>query len=175
MKDKLKNAIQSCFDHLLVEDGSLFDCPIEDESPYDSRKLHEVCLNHRLANQFQDKVLPLLRSQDMFVDLEFNREGVNYKKVRFEGKDKVLRPDIIIHNRKAGQEKRNFLVVECKKEGASETEIDEDKKKVAAFLQDERYDYSFGLQVIYGKQKVVKGVLFFKDKLGIHQEIIRDH
>jgi hypothetical protein len=171
MKDKLKNAVQCSFNRLLREDGDLFDCPIEEDAPYDARKLHEVCVNHRLANHLQDKLLPLFGSRDLFVDIEFNREGGNYKKVQVDRTDKVLRPDIIIHNRRAGLEKRNFLVVECKKEGANEEEIDKDKQKILAFMKDERYEYSFGLQVIYGRGRV-KGILFSKDRAGFHEEKI---
>ncbi len=73
MKDELVRAIRSAFGRLLVEDGSLFNCPIEEDSPYDARKLHEVCINHRFTNHLQNEVLPLLDNREsMFADIEFN-------------------------------------------------------------------------------------------------------
>ena len=170
MKHELKNAVRCSFARLLREDGTLFDCPIKARSP-GARKLHEVCVNHRLANHLEDEVLPLLGSQEMFVDIEFNREGGRCKNVRMDGKDEILRPDIIIHNRRAGPEKRNFLVVECKKEGTRRREIDKDRRKILALMDDETYEYAFGLQVIYGKEGI-KGVMFFRGDATVESEEI---
>lgn len=175
MKNELKNAVRRAFTRLLQEDGTLFDCPIEEDFPYgDPRKLHEVCVNHRLANHLQDEVLPLLNNlheERMFVDIEFNREGGSYKRAEIDGKEKTVRPDIIIHNRKSKEAKKNILVVECKKQGADRKEINDDEKKILALMQHEKYDYLFGLQVIYGKNGV-QGLFFFKDGEGIQQEEI---
>ena len=78
---KISAAVKNAFSRLKEEDGSLFECPIEVEAPYDSRKLHEVCINHRLANHLEDSILPLLsgNGEEYFVDIEFNREGINYQ------------------------------------------------------------------------------------------------
>ncbi len=172
MKDKLKNAVRRSLICLLREDGILFDCPVEEDFPYDARKLHEVCVNHRLSNYLQDEVLSVLDDeQKMFVDIEFNREGMSYKNVSINGEDKIVRPDIIIHNRRIGHEKNNFLVVECKKMGASPEDINKDEQKIKAMMQDKRYEYSFGLQVIYGNNKI-KGTLFFRGETGIGSEEI---
>jgi hypothetical protein len=163
MKDAVKNAVRVAFARLLQEDGGLFDCPIEEEFPYDARKLHEVCINHKLANHLEEVILPLVAAEErMFVDIEFNREGLNYKLVQMDGEQKRLRPDIIVHNRRSGSTKRNFLVVECKKEGSSQTEIEEDQRKICAMMEDERYKYSFGLQVVYGRRQI-EGSLFYRN------------
>jgi hypothetical protein len=45
--------------------------------------------------------------------------------------------------------------------GHTPREIEDDQKKIRAFMEDTRYEYWFGLQVIYGKG-VVCGELFFK-------------
>lgn len=170
MKDRVKEAVRHSFRRLLQQDGSLFDCPIEEEFAYEARKLHEVCINHKLANLLERAIVPLLgREEKVFVDIEFNREGLNYKRVRLDGEEKKLRPDVIIHNRRSGVDKRNFLVVECKKQGSSRVEIDEDREKIRALMEDERYAYSFGLQVVYGKQRI-KAVLFFKSDGRIESE-----
>lgn len=162
MKDKLRDAIQQSFQSLLTDDGELFDCPIEIHAKYDSRKLHEVCLNHRLACHLEANLVPLLATirERMFVDIEFNREGVDFKKLVVKGKEERIRPDIIVHNRRSGKNKINLLVVECKRSDSPNRMIEEDRDKLLAFLKDDRYQYSFALQVLYAKAQVC-GTLFF--------------
>jgi hypothetical protein len=164
MIGEMRTAIQDAFAKLKEEDGSLFGCPIEVEAPYDPRKLHEVCINHRLANHLEDSILPLLsgNGEKYFVDIEFNREGKNFKDTEIDGQKVRIRPDIIIHNRKSGDRKKNYLVIECKKADAGDQEKKDDTKKIGALLADKKYSYEFGLQVIYSKAKI-KGTLLFLD------------
>ena len=105
MRQQLIKLIRKAFTELKSKEGYLFDCSIEENVEYDARKLHEVCLNHKLANYLEKLILPILQEENekFFVDIEFNREGLN---------NKFVRPDIIIHNRKSGDEKHNFLVME---------------------------------------------------------------
>ncbi len=170
MKEQVCDGVRRSFARLMKEDGHLFECPIEEHSPYDARKLHEVCVNHRLANYLEEEIIPVLRFEEpIYVDIEFNREGVDFKNVLINGEGKTVRPDIIIHNRKTGPEKLNFLVVECKKRDALRKDIEEDQQKIHALMTDQRYQYSFGLQVVYGKDGV-NGQLFFKTGAGITSE-----
>jgi hypothetical protein len=163
MKDLVHAQVLCALRELVQEDGALFECPIEEHASYDARKLHEVCVNHRLANHLEAALLPVLRIDErLFVDIEFNREGVDFKQIRINGEDQTVRPDIIIHNRKTGSQKRNVLAVECKKQGAPAREIEDDRKKIRAFIEDTRYEYAFGLQVIYGRDGV-RGELFFRN------------
>jgi hypothetical protein len=178
MKDKVKEAVQHSFKQLLNEDGSLFNCPIEEGYPSYARKLHEVCINHKLANHLEDAILPFIANNGkMYVDIEFNREGQNYKEVLMNGANKILRPDIIIHNRKSDRDKSNFLVVECKKDGSSQAEIEEDKRKICAMMDDGCYQYLFGLRVSYGRDNI-EADLFYRNNGGIDSErifITADH
>ncbi|TFH64123.1 MAG: hypothetical protein E4G91_06805 [Candidatus Zixiibacteriota bacterium] len=172
MKDKLRAALQRSFDRLLREDGRLFDCEIEEHDRDNARKLHEVCINHRLAIYFQEEVVPSITAgEKLFVDIEFNKEGANPKEVIIDGKKRPVRPDIIIHNRETGDDKRNVLVIECKKEGTSKKKICEDRKKILALMNNERYNYTFGLLVIYAKNRI-RGTLFFKNGKNIATELI---
>ena len=167
MKDQVRDGVLRSFERLAKEDCYLFECPIEEHSQYDARKLHEVCVNHRLANHLEDELRPIWGDRDkMFVDIEFNREGIDFKNVRIAGQDKKVRPDIIIHNRQTGADKFNFLVVECKKNGASKRQIEEDQQKIIALMDDDKYAYCFGLQVVYGS-KSIKGKLFFRGETGV--------
>jgi hypothetical protein len=131
-KELMKNLVHArilyALAQLLEEDGALFECPIEAHTSYGARKLHEVCVNHRLANLLETALLPVLKIDErLFVDIEFNREGVDCKQIRMNGEDHTVRPDIIIHNRKTGSQKHNVFVVECKKQGAHARDIEDDR------------------------------------------------
>ena len=162
MKEQIIDAVRKAFSKLIEEDGYLFDCPIEEGFEYDARKLHEVCINHKFANYLEKFILPIIERGNVkyFVDIEFNKEGINKKQIKIAGEEKVVRPDIIIHNRKTGDEKDNVLVVECKKVGAPDKELQDDEEKIIAFIENEKYSYQFGLQVIYGKD-IIEGTLFY--------------
>ena len=165
----LKNDILHCFDQLINRDGNLFECPLEIDAPYDERKLHEVCINHRLATHFENAIVPKLKPEKYYVDIEFNREGINFKQLQYNGQENRVRPDIIIHNRRSGDKKKNFLVVECKKEDAPESDKIKDLAKLEAFITDQKYQYKFGLQVIYSRHQV-RGTLVYEDKGDIVKE-----
>jgi len=173
MKRKIIKAIKSACQKLQNEDGSLFNCPIEEGFNCDARKLHEVCINHKLANYLEEFILPILECKNMkyFVDIEFNREGVNEKKIKINGIEKVVRPDIIVHNRKTRDEKDNFLVAECKKSNIEKDEKSDDVKKLKAFIKNSSYKYQYGLQVIYGNDKI-KATLFYCDQGEMRKEDI---
>jgi len=173
MKHRLGQAIRKAFSMLKEKDGCLFDCPIEQELGYDARKLHEVCINHKLANYLEEFVIPVLReyNEEFFVDIEFNREGGNKKELKNDGRVRLVRPDIIIHNRKAGSQKNNFLVVECKKSDTRREELKADIKKLEAFIRNGKYSYEFGLQVKYGEGKI-EGLLLYSTQEGIKHKAI---
>jgi len=164
MIDKVEDAIRRAFLKLIEKDGSLFECPIEEHAEYDSRKLHEVCINHKLAQYLEEFIFPIINQnqEKYFTDIEFNREGIDFKNITIEGQQERVRPDIIIHNRKSGNEKLNFLIVECKKYTTSEEDKQYDRVKIKAFLTDPNYKYNYGLQVIYS-QNGVTGTLFYFD------------
>ncbi len=169
----LREAVLNSLKTLKHDDGSLFAAPIEENAyHYDARKLHEVCINHKFAEHLAANILPKLDdSQRMFVDIEFNREGINFKKVMIDGQEEKVRPDIIVHNRKWNADKFNLLVVECKKDGVDEKEIQKDINKIKALMNDPRYDYHFGLQVCYGSS-FVGGKIFYKENGSIKEEPI---
>ena len=165
MIDRVENAIREAFKKLKECDGNLFECPIEEGAEYDSRKLHEVCINHKLAIYLEEYLLPeIVNGNEIFyTDIEFNREGIDFKNLQYDGQDHRVRPDIIIHNRKSGARKRNFLVVECKKDFASDDKKEADVRKILAFLTDQRYEYKFGLQTIYSKQAITAKLFFVEN------------
>ena len=160
--DEIISAIKNSFEKLKNTDGILFQCPYEKYIAYDSRKLHEVCINHRLANYLEQLFLPIFQDSEdrLFVDIEFNHEGTNQKEMIVEGIQKTVRPDIIVHNRKTGDEKKNILVVECKKKPVSNSEQIKDRNKIEAFLREIVYSYRYGLQAFYTKTGV-EGTFYY--------------
>ncbi|MGZ8224499.1 MAG: hypothetical protein ACXW0H_05660, partial [Methylobacter sp.] len=141
---------------------------------YVARKLHEVCINHKLANHLERHLLTdfkLKYATPLFFDLEFNKEGKNEKSINHSGCDKVVRPDIIFHNRKSGKDKRNILIVECKKAGASKEDIEKDVTKINTLMKDEKYAYQYGLKVSYRPQND-SGTLYYPCDTGICEEEI---
>lgn len=56
-----------------------------------------------------------------------------------------------------------------KKTGASEEDIEDDHGRICALMTDGRYEYSFGLHVIYGKDGI-QALLFSKDGENIRTE-----
>ena len=180
MKEKLCASIREAFDLLEDLDRSLFDAA-EDAIPeagldpdtiriiapeFGPRKLHEVCLNHRLAIHLSARIAAAQIIEDfddkMYVDIEFTRLGLEAKVLTVNGQDKVVRPDIIVHDRNDNPVDGNFLVVECKKAGCQQQLLDNDAEKIRAFMNDGRYKYKFGLQVIY-KPGQPTGTLFYRD------------
>ena len=123
---------------------------------------------------FENVIVSKLKPEKYYVDIEFNREGINFKKRGYEGQGDTVRPDIIIHNRHSWEKKKNFLVVECKKEDALKQDKKKDFAKLEAFITNQKYQYKFGLQVIYGKKKI-RGILIYKDKEDIIKENIESN
>ena len=123
------------------------------------RKLHEVCINHRLAH-YLERLLPKYYPNDYKVDIEYNRYYKNKKYVDIAGDSKIVRPDIIIHTRAIRPEyPQHLLVIEAKKDVDSQ----EDIEVVKSFIQDPHYQYIFGLTVRYNDFNPVQATLFYKD------------
>lgn len=168
MKEKLEDTILRSFKDLTEQDGELFSFNLNEEAEKNGRKLHEVCINQRLSIHLSNHIFPLLqeRGQQYFADIEFNRNGEREKAVIIDNEKQVVRPDIIIHNRKEGQEKGNFLIVECKKDGCSRKDYDDDIVKIKGLMASEEYEYEYGLMVLY-KETSVDALLFWHTEDGI--------
>ena len=164
MKNSLTEAIIVSFKDLIEQDGELFGFQINEGAEENARKLHEVCVNHQLSIHLSNHIFPLLRDrgQPYFADIEFNRNGEREKAVVINGQKQVVRPDIIIHNRKEGVKKSNFLIVECKKDGCSGKDIDDDKIKIKGLMESENYQYEYGLMVLYKEQSIEAEFFYHK-------------
>lgn len=120
------------------------------------RKLHEVCINHRLAVYIHEEMNEYLGTDHKYyVDIEFNRLNASPKNTNAEylfktPEDREIRPDIIVHGRSDPFIKPlNLLVIEAKKEQLKE----KDKENVQLLMLDSRYKYTYGATIQYTKDK----------------------
>jgi len=166
MKTNLAEAIIKSFQNLIEQDGELFGFKINEDAENNARKLHEICINHKLSIYLSDHIFPLLkeRGQRYFTDIEFNRNGEREKAVIIDNEKQVVRPDIIIHNRKDRDEKSNFLVVECKKDGCSKKDYDDDISKIIGLMTSVDYQYEHGLMVLYKEKSIEAQFFYHKDR-----------
>ncbi|MCK9554967.1 hypothetical protein M0R36_04015 [bacterium] len=164
-----KQIILNSFDLLMLNDSDLIKLPKEAEiEEYDKhrkkleRKLHEVCINHRLALYLEKEITKVYKNVYK-VDIEYNRYYRNQKYLRkANGEEEIVRPDILIHSRATEvQGAQHYLVIEAKKDEDSE----EDKDIVIRFLEDDRYKYQFGATIIYKelKNRVIRLYYLKKD------------
>ena len=134
------------------------------------RKLHEVCINHRLAF-YLEALLTKYFSNDYKVDIEYNRYYKNPKVIHIDNEYQIARPDIIIHTRtNITTSPQHLLVVEAKKDILSK----KDTSKVKAFIEDKHYQYLFGLTVKYNDFNPIEAKLYYKDKFNniVNEDII---
>lgn len=96
---------------------------------------HERTICSRLANHLSQKF------KEWDVDTEYNKNGINPKKIGIGEEDVLVYPDIIIHKR---QTNRNLLVLEIKK-GDSAAPDSFDMEKLRSFRI--QYDYQLSLFV----------------------------
>jgi hypothetical protein len=169
MKEKLEAAILSSLKDLIKDDGELFGFKINEKAEKNGRKLHEVCINQRLSIHLSNHIFLFLqeRKQPYFADIEFNRNGEREKAVIIDNKNQIVRPDIIIHNRKEGYEKSNFLIVECKKDGCSTKDYDDDLVKIRGLMTSKDYEYEYGLMVLYKEAATVDAQFFWHNEAEI--------
>lgn len=100
---------------------------------------HERTLAHRLAVYLEGQF------DNYSVDLEYSRLGEVPKRLDGRGFDRVL-PDIVVHRR---GHRDNLLVVEIKK-SSSRLGYQDDREKLAAFKEDQRFCYQHALFLVVG-------------------------
>jgi len=101
----------------------------------------EECINHKLA-QYLETVLNkknLLGSYS--VDIEYNKYKEDEKKT---SNGRNIRPDIIVHQRKSG-DNNNLIVIEAKKNYDDK----EDREKIVDLVDSRDYRYSVGSIISY--------------------------
>ena len=169
-KDKIKKLIIEAIEKLVNNDDDIFKQKIpklgkstEKERKL-NRELHETTLNHRFAFYLEQGLINY-KITGYNVDIEYNRNFSDQKRVKI-GKIRIpVRPDILIHKRmKTNEVIPHLLVIEAKKDKIKEHDIN----KVKGFIEDEKFLYKFGLTISYAYDpSKVKALLYFKDDKNI--------
>lgn len=161
--EQLFGLVTDAIKQLLVFDINLFSMLDQITQDIQERKLHEVCINHRLAVYLEHSA-PKFGLHGYFVDIEYNRNMANPKEARRNANEspRIVRPDILIHRRTDIQtDIPHYLVIEAKKENTSPDDID----KIGRLLQDNRFRYKFGLTVSYlSDPDFIKGMVYYYEQ-----------
>ncbi len=149
----IKKIISDSLKQLIKYDSNIFNMDLVIEKAEEvsksakklNRKLHETCINHRLAHYLENE-LEGTDYDNYCVDIEYNRLRGSLKILNTTEGSLSVRPDILIHSRVDDSfDPQHLLVVETKKEAIS----NHDTNKVKGFISDENYNYVFGLTVSY--------------------------
>lgn len=126
-------------------------------------KLHEVCINHRLAVYIEHHLPDELN--DYYVDIEYNRYNLDRKYVSLGNEEFEARPDIIIHRRMNPRNKPipHYLIIEAKKENINEKDL----RTVRGFLTDPKYKYGMTISYCSNNDNFVGHIYMFNG--GINQ------
>jgi len=120
------------------------------------RNLHERTLANRMSI-YLDKYF---HEDDIYVDVEYNRNGLDTKLAQLDrncGPKKIL-PDIIVHKRIDGaiydDERTNLLVIEMKKMNNSSVKRDDQKLKaltsdIGTKYKDKYYVYHYVIGIFF--------------------------
>lgn len=141
MREKLENSILKALQKLIESDIDII-----------KNKTREECINHKLAQYLEEE----LRNTNIpfgNVDIEYNKYKENEKGTN----GRLIRPDIIAHERKSGN-KNNLIVIEAKKDYS----LKNDRKKVMDLVDSAEYEYSLGVLISYFPTKDYIKVKFYK-------------
>jgi hypothetical protein len=122
---------------------------------YNDESLLELrCHERSVAGRLQIYLAGVFPAHD--VDIEYNRHGVDTKKVplgppcrQILSKDTIVIPDLIIHKRRDND--RNLLVIEVKMDDCTADKIDCDRSKLAAIKSEFGYAHTLLLQFPSGQ------------------------
>ena len=145
----LKNVeeiIQEAIHRFMVCDSILLN--LAGEGSDEDKKLHEVCIAHKLANHLENVLLEnSLIPERATVDIEYNRHGLEVKRW---ADGKAFRPDILLHER--ASDDQNYLVIEIKKDtnlGRNEQNLLDDISKIERLCDPHgSYGYLFGFVLV---------------------------
>lgn len=175
-KEKIKEIITKSLNNLVKNDDDILKQKLPkmgkstEKERILNRELHETSVNHRFAFYIENELINE-KITDYHVDIEYNRNFSDQKRCKI-GKFRIpVRPDILVHKRmKINEDTPHLLVIEAKKGKTNGHDID----KVKCFMNDEKYNYKYGLTVSYAHdQSKVKAVLYFKNgSNSINTEII---
>ena len=153
--EKIERILDESFENLIKKDHDL----IRGHNRHGGH-VHEVCIRHRLAVYIENCIQRDEMLRQYNVDIEYNKNYYDSKTLSFDNEEVSVRPDILVHRRMKKDESipQHYLVVEAKKNRGIDYY---DKKKVVAFLKDQKYEYQFGLTVQFGCFNPITAQLFY--------------
>lgn len=129
------------------------DCDLIETQP------KEECINHKLAQYLECTLIEKnLLPNHHNVDMEYDKYKAGKKKSS-DGRN--IRPDIIVHRRRSGNED-NLIVIEAKKSYGSE----DDRSKVKDLVDSKKFSYSLGAVISYLPQKEYVKIKFYERDKG---------
>lgn len=176
----IKKIISNSLKQLIEYDSDIFNIDLEIEMAQEvsenakrlNRKLHETCINHRLAHYLENELIDT-DYEDYCVDIEYNRFYGNLKILNTVEGQLSVRPDIIIHSRVDDTfDPQHLLVIEAKKEAVSNRDIN----KIIGFISDDNYNYVFGLTVSFcsDETQIIAKLYYFNGTEIVNENIIED-
>lgn len=143
-KEELVQLFSAAFTKMLDRDSDLFES---------QNQVQERTFMHRLAFYLHE----LLRFPEEYVgingiklslDVEYNRDGDDVKRLSRVPKKDWVAPDIILHERKSGalngeeRYRNDIFVCEIKKNGDADGD---DAARVKAYMEEKKYEYGINL------------------------------
>jgi len=132
--EQIKLLIEKALRELIKNDGDLI-----------RRDLKEECINHKLACYLEKFLNELLPNHIYSVDVEYNRNHDNPKRIPDKERgEKLIIPDIIIHKRESNE--FNLIAIEAKKK-PTRNELQRDKERIKGLIK--YYNYKYGCLILY--------------------------
>lgn len=150
--EQVKDILQEAINRFMVCDSNLLNLAYEGID--EDKKLHEVCIAHKLANHLEGVLQELsIVPERTTIDLEYNKHGLDVKRW---GDGKAFRPDILLHER--ATDKQNYLALELKKDtnlGKNERNLKDDISKIERLCDPEGdYRYRFGFVLVVTSKEI---------------------
>jgi len=115
----------------------------------------EECINHKLAQYLEAVLNKMNLLGTCSVDIEYNKYKEDEKK---KSNGRNIRPDIIAHERKSGNN-NNLIVIEAKKN----YDTTEDREKVVDLVDSRDYQYSVGAVISFFPQREYLKIKFYAE------------
>ena len=120
----------------------------------------ERAITHKLAEYIQ------LLFPEWHVDCEYNRLAEDAKDINGQ---RTSYPDIIVHRRNTHD---NLLVIEAKSIHSRNHSDIKDKQKIAAYINDARYGYYYGLWICFYDDLTQTQLDWFENHNGVCSEML---
>ena len=148
-REKLREILKKVLEELYREENVLINiAPTLGDTSWNDTNKHagERAIAFKFGHYLEEELKGLLEGTVYKIDMEYNREESEVKKLD----DKKVTPDLIIHER---QKKNNLVIIEFKGWWQGDEAKEDDKKRVKNFVEDSKYEYKFGVAIVFERKK----------------------